>query len=60
MVLDNVSLHVSFLGGTVGAVGTGKGLLSSVGADVGTDALHLHSLEGAMGAGEWLLHSMDT
>ena len=59
MMLDNVSLHVSFLCGAVRAMGTGEGLLPGVSADVCTDALHLHSLEGTVRARERLLLGMD-
>lgn len=59
VVFQDMTLHVALLGGAVGAVGAGEGLLSSVGADVGPDALHLHCLEGAVRAGERLLEGVD-
>lgn len=59
VVLDDVPLHVALLGGAVGAVGAGKGLLPRVGADVGTDALHLHRREVTVGAGKRLLLGVD-
>lgn len=52
VMLDDMPLHVALLGGAVRAVGAGKGLLSRVGADVSTDALHLHSCEVTVRAGE--------
>lgn len=58
MVFDDVSLHVALLSGAIGAVGTGKGFLPCVGANVGTDALHLHGLEITVGAGEGLLEGV--
>lgn len=59
MVFNDMSLHIALLGGTVRAVGTGKGLLTRVGADMGADALHLRRLEETVWTGKLILGGVD-